>query len=284
MKGKSKKPFRAIVLCMAIINCVFGVDNSSLYAKGFPKHYKTYGVVYLVDRDISDRLMSYAGGVLREKILKYGITDAPNRTNLPHITVLHIHTQDSTTPQKMLSILLQNKLPKPFSLNLKGFGFVKASKDSAFPWWFDINVEHTLGYDEIMEFNELATTLIAPLRDSPLPRVSGSIYASSSKEAKGQIEDFGVNGVNRTINGERQWLHRPHITLSYSMQNLNPKLEAELKTLADELNKDFDKGLKATFDSVSIVEIGVSGNVLREIYRINLQNKQYKDIAKSLQE
>ncbi|MGX2984865.1 hypothetical protein ACWIWK_05295 [Helicobacter sp. 23-1048] len=140
-----------------------------------------------------------------------------------------------------------------------------------------------MGYQSIMEFNELATQALSPLRDSPIPRVSGRIYADLPKQAQEQIKDLGVNGLNRTINGNQEWLHRPHITLSYSMQTLDSNLEIELSNLANEFNEIFTKGVIAKFESVSIVELGITGNVLREIYRINLHNGQITHISHSLQ-
>lgn len=270
-----------IVFMLLLSSIVFGVDNASLYNKSLGKHYKTYGLVYIVPQKAMDKIETLSNGMLREKLVNFKIFDALNRTNIPHITVLHIHTQDTTLPEKMLQSM--PKLPKPFSLNLKGFALIKASKNSTMPWWFDIGVEHSLGYQNIMEFNELATKTLTPLRDSPLPRVSGNIYMDLPKQAQEQIKDLGVNGLNRTINGKKEWLHRPHITLSYSMQMLDSSLETELKNLADELNKILSKGVRAEFENISIVELGITGNVLREIYRINLNNGKVTNISTSLQ-
>ncbi|TLD97605.1 hypothetical protein LS71_002345 [Helicobacter jaachi] len=257
------------------------VDNSSLKGSDLGKHYKTYGLVYVVPEAPMSKVLSVSNGPLREILVQNKVFDALNRTNIPHITVLHLHTKDTTLPQKMLKAL--PKPPKPFNLTLKKFAFIKASKNSSMPWWFDINVDKNAGYEAIAAFNAEAVKALTPLRDSPLPRVSGSIYKDSSPEAKSQIEELGVSGLNRTKNGKEERMYRPHITLSYSMMDLNANIENELTDLANELNGVITDGIKASFNSVSIVEIGFSGNVLREIYRIDLKTGKVTDVAKELQ-
>jgi len=49
--------------------------------------------------------------------------------------------------------------------------------------------------------------------------------------------------------------------------------------VADEFNKILPEGINTSFKDVSIVEIGFAGNVLREIYRISLENGSVIDVA-----
>lgn len=274
-----KRLFFVFVCCVSI--SLAAVDNSSLKGDKLGEHHKTYGLVYLVPQDSYQKVLDISNGPLREKLVLYGVFDALTRTNIPHITVLHLHTKDTNLPQKMLKALPTP--PKPFTLTLKNFSFVKASKNSKMPWWFDINVLKDENFETISQYNQKAVEALTPLRDSPLPRVSGSIYKDSTPQAKSQIEDLGVSGLNRIKNGKEEGTYRPHITLSYSTSPLDSKLEAELIDLSDELNSILTSGIKASFETISIVEIGFSGNVLREIYRIDLKTGNAIDIAKELQ-
>ena len=52
-----------------------------------------------------------------------------------------------------------------------------------------------------------------------------------------------------------------------------------MKQAADEFNKILPEGINTSFRDVSIVEIGFAGNVLREIYRISLENGSVVDAA-----
>lgn len=280
-------------LVIFIISILFGasafaqnVDNSSLKSKTIAPHYKTYGLVFIVPHNVPNspmaKLNEVMGSTLDEKLALYGVNDALSRKNIPHITVLHLHTKDTTLPEKMLKAMPTP--PKPFTLTLFGFGLVKASKNATMPWWFDINVVKDSGFESVMKYNFEATKALTPLRSSPLPRVSGPIHADSTKEAQAQIRDLGVSGLNRMVDGREERMHRPHVTLSYSMQPLNTKLEAELLNLANELNKILDKGIKAEFKTISIVELGITGNVMREIYRIDLASGKVLNIAENAQQ
>ena len=276
-----------LAMCILFRGNIFAneIDNSSLNSKTLGTHYKTYGLVFIVPHETSDspiaKLNAIIGGMLNEKLITYGITDALLRKNIPHITVLHLHTNDTTLPEKMLRFM--PKPPKPFTLTLSGFSLIKASKNAKMPWWFDINVVKDSAFETIMQYNFQATKALTPLRNSPLPRVSGPIYADSSKEAQDQIRVLGVSGLNRIVNGKEERMHRPHVTLSYSMQELPIKLEHELLALASEFNNILDKGIKTEFKTISIVELGIAGNVMREIYRIDLSSGKVMDIAKALQ-
>lgn len=262
------------------------IDNSSLTSNTMATHQKTYGLVFIVPHSTPDspmaKLNALSQGVLNEKLTLYGIHDALSRQNIPHITVLHLHTSDTTIPEKMLKAM--PKPPKPFTLTLTRFGVVKASKNAKMPWWFDINVQQDSSFESIMQYNFEATKALTPLRSSPLPRVSGAIYKDSSKEAQAQIRELGVSGLNRVIDGKEERMHRPHVTLSYSLQTLPKQLEKELELLANELNAALPSGIKTPITTISIVELGVTGNVMREIYRIDLESGRVTDVARSLQE
>lgn len=54
------------------------------------------------------------------------------------------------------------------------------------------------------------------------------------------------------------------------MTNYDERIQAAMKTVADDMNKVLPDGINTQFKDVSIVEIGFMGNVLREFYRINL--------------
>jgi hypothetical protein len=55
--------------------------------------------------------------------------------------------------------------------------------------------------------------------------------------------------------------------------------EAAMKEVADEMNQAFPADTDTRFREVSIVEIGYMGNVLREFYRVSLENGSAWDVA-----
>jgi hypothetical protein len=90
---------------------------------------------------------------------------------------------------------------------------------------------------------------------------------------------MGVSGVNVVRDGKEVRSHNPHNTLVYSMTRFDPPLQASMKQVADEFNKILPEGINTSFKDVSIVEIGFAGNVLREIYRISLENGSVIDVT-----
>ena len=100
-----------------------------------------------------------------------------------------------------------------------------------------------------------------------------------SDAAKDLVKTVGVSGVNVSKDGKEVRSHNPHNTLVYSMTKFNPALEQSMKQVADDLNKALPDGIASSFKDVSIVEIGFAGNVLREIYRINLENGTVIEVA-----
>ena len=245
------------------------VDNSAIGKPEFREHKATYGLVYRLPRDVTDILNNKIYPPLREKLISLGLAAEARTFNLQHVTVVHLHSADPTTPAKMLKAL--NKVPPVLNLTLKDFYNTEASKGAGAPWWFDLGVVKSgQGYTEMMSFNTVATAALTPLRDGPLPRCTGPVYANMSDVAKELTRTVGVSGVNVMKDGKETASHNPHNTLTYSMTKYDERLQAAMKSFADEMNKVLPDGIKTQFKEVSIVEIGFMGNVLREFYRINL--------------
>ena len=245
------------------------IDNSSIGKPEFREHKATYGLVYRLPREVTDILNSKIYPPLREKLVSLGLNDEARTFNLQHVTVMHLHNADPSTPAKMLKAL--PKAPPVLNLTLKDFYNTEASKGAGAPWWFDLGVVKSgQGYTEMMSFNTVATAALTPLRDGPLPRCTGPVYANMSDVAKELTRSVGVSGVNVMKDGKETASHNPHNTLMYSMTKYDDRLQAAMKTFADEMNKVLPDGINTQFKEVSIVEIGFMGNVLREFYRINL--------------
>ena len=245
------------------------IDNSSIGKPEFREHKATYGLVYRLPKDVTDILDNKIYPPLREKLNSLGLADEARTFNLQHVTVVHIHSADPTTPAKMLKAL--PKVPPVLNLTLKDFYNTEASKGAGAPWWFDLGVVKSgQAYADMMSFNTVATAALTPLRDGPLPRCTGPVYANMSETAKELTRTVGVSGVNVMKDGKETASHNPHNTLMYSMAKYDDRLQAAMKTFADDMNKVLPDGIKTQFGDVSIVEIGFMGNVLREFYRINL--------------
>ncbi len=254
------------------------IDNSSIGQPEFREHKATYGVVYRLPKDVTDVLDARVSGPLKERLVKNGLEAEARTFNLPHVTVVHIHSADPSTPQKMLSAL--PKVPPVLNITLKDFYTTEASKGAGQPWWLDLGiVKSGKGFEDMMAFNTVATAALAPLRDGPLPRCTGPVYANMSDGAKELTRTMGVSGVNVIKDGKEVRSHNPHNTLVYSMTKFDPNVQAAMKQVADDLNKVLPDGINTSFKDVSIVEIGFSGNVLREFYRINLENGTAFDVA-----
>ena len=245
------------------------IDNSSIGKPDFREHKATYGLVYRLPREVMDILNAKIYPPLRERLVALGLVDEARTFNLQHVTVMHLHSADPATPAKMLKAL--PKAPPVLNLTLKGFYNTEASKGAGAPWWFDLGVVKSgQGYPEMMSFNTVATAALTPLRDGPLPRCTGPVYANMSDAAKELTRTVGVSGVNVIKDGKETASHNPHNTLMYSMTRYDDRLQAAMKDVADEMNKILPDGINTQFKEVSIVEIGFMGNVLREFYRISL--------------
>jgi hypothetical protein len=247
------------------------MDNSSLEQAGFREHKATYGLVYRLPTEVTTQLETTVLPRLRERLVKAGLENEARTFNLPHVTVVHIHSADPTTPEKMLKAL--PKVPPVINLTLKGYYNTEAAKGAGAPWWFDLGVVKSgQGYAEMMSYNTVATAALTPLRDGPLPRCTGPVFAKMGDAAKELTRTVGVSGVNVIKDGKETASHNPHTTLVYSMTPYDARIQAAMKEVADEMNKAFPDGIDTRFKEVSIVEIGFMGNVLREFYRISLEN------------
>lgn len=89
------------------------VDNSSLGNPEFREHKATYGLVYRLPKDVTDVLDNKIYPPLRERLIKLGLVDEARTFNLQHVTVVHLHNADPTTPAKMLKAL--PKVPRSSS-------------------------------------------------------------------------------------------------------------------------------------------------------------------------
>lgn len=254
------------------------IDNSSLSSPGFRPHVRTFGLVYTLPKDVNDTLDLTTRGMLREKLLNAKLEDEAQRFNIPHVTVVHIHNADPTTPEKMLKAL--PKLPGVLNVTLKKFYTTEAAKGAGQPWWLDLGiVKEGADFEAMMAFNTTATAALAPLRDGPLPRCTGPVYAAMSDAAKELVKTVGVSGVNVVKDGKELRSHNPHNTLVYSNVKFTPDLQKDMDQAAAEFNQILPDGIPVSFKTVSIVELGFAGNVLREVYRIDLQNGSVLNIA-----
>lgn len=254
------------------------IDNSAIGESGFREHKATYGLVYRLPKDVTDILDNKIYPPLRERLVALGLAGEARTFNLQHVTVIHLHSADPTTPAKMLKAL--PKVPPVLNLTLKGFYNTEASNGAGAPWWFDLGVvKNGQGYTEMMSYNTVATAALTPLRDGPLPRCTGPVYANMSDDAKELTRTVGMNGVNVIKAGKETASYNPHSTLIYSMTRYDERLQAAMKGIADEMNNALPDGITTQFKDMSIVEIGFMGNVLREIYRINLADGTAWDVT-----
>mgnify|MGYP000294717194 CR=1 FL=1 len=134
-------------------------------------------------------------------------------------------------------------------------------------------------YEAMMAFNTTATAALTPLRDGPLPRCTGPVFAAMGAPAKELVRNVGVSGVNVVKDGKELRAYNPHNTLVYSMTKFAPDVVQAMKQTAAEFNQILPDGIPATLKTVSIVELGFAGNVLREIYRIDLETGSVLTIA-----
>ena len=93
------------------------------------------------------------------------------------------------------------------------------------------------------------------------------------------VKTMGVSGVNVMKDGKEVRAHNPHTTLVYSMALYDARLADAMKQESAKFNAVLPDGIQTTFKDVSIVEIGFAGNVLREIYRVSLEDGSAIDVA-----
>ncbi|MGS1009632.1 hypothetical protein [Achromobacter anxifer] len=254
------------------------IDNSSLDQPGFREHKATYGVVYRLPQDVNAILDAKINGTLKTDLLTLGLKTEAETPNMPHVTVVHIHSADPQTPARMLKAL--PKPPAPLQITLKTFYPTEAAKGAGHPWWLDLGVVKSgQGFEDMMRYNTVATAALAPLRDGPLPRVTGPVYAKMGDAGKDLVKNMGVSGVNIMQDGKEVRAHNPHTTLVYSMAVYDARLQDAMKQESDKFNAVLPDGINTTFKDVSIVEIGFAGNVVREIYRVSLEDGSAIDVA-----
>lgn len=254
------------------------IDNSALQRSEFRTHQATYGLVYRLPADATAIMDSQVVPVVHEQLLRLKLVAEANTFNLPHVTVVHIHSADPSTPRKMLAAL--PALPPVLQdVHLKNFYTTEAAKGAGKPWWLDLGiVKSGPAYEAMMDFNTRATAAMAPLRDGPLPRVTGPVYARMNDSAKAMVQSVGVSGINQVQAGKEVRSHNPHNTLVYSEATFTPEIERAMGETAARLNRILPGGFTTTFENLSIVELGFSGNVTREIYRINLKDQTVYDV------
>ncbi|MGS1109629.1 hypothetical protein ACVCNH_25530 [Achromobacter anxifer] len=254
------------------------IDNSSLDQPGFREHKATYGVVYRLPQDVNAILDAKINGTLKADLLTLGLKTEAETPNMPHVTVVHIHSADPQTPARMLKAL--PKPPAPLQITLKTFYPTEAAKGAGHPWWLDLGVVKSgQGFEDMMRYNTVTTAALAPLRDGPLPRVTGPVYSKMGDAGKDLVKTMGVSGVNIMQDGKEVRAHNPHTTLVYSMAPYDARLQDAMKQESDKFNAVLPDGINTTFKDVSIVEIGFAGNVVREIYRVSLEDGSAIDVA-----
>ena len=254
------------------------IENASLWNSDFRKHERTFGLVYTLPKEVNEVLGATIGGLLKEDLLQAGLATEAQRFNIPHVTVVHIHNADPTTPEKILRAL--PALPRALSVTLKNFYTTEAAKDAGRPWWLDLGiVKEGKGFEDMMAFNTAATAALAPLRDGPLPRVTGPVYTKMGDAGKELVQSMGVSGVNVIKDGKELRAHNPHNTLVYSVAPFTKPVQDAMNQTAKNFNQIFPDGIKTAFKTVSIVELGFAGNVLREVYRIGLDDGSVLNVA-----
>ncbi|CUI86049.1 hypothetical protein [Achromobacter kerstersii] len=254
------------------------IDNSALEKPEFRAHKATYGVVYRLPQDVNAVLDAKINGTLKQDLLALGLKTEAETPNMPHVTVMHLHSADPETPARMLKAL--PKPPAPLQVTLKTFYPTEAAKGAGHPWWLDLGVVKSgQGFEDMMRYNTVTTAALAPLRDGPLPRVTGPVYAKMGDAGKDLVKTMGVSGVNIMQDGKEVRAHNPHTTLVYSMAMYDTRLQDAMKQESDKFNAVLPEGINTTFKDVSIVEIGFAGNVVREIYRVSLEDGSAIDVA-----
>ena len=209
-------------------------------------------------------------GALKSDLLKLGLKTEAETPNIPHVTVVHIHSADPTTPARMLVAL--PKPPAPIPVTLKTFYPTEAAKGAGHPWWLDLGVVKSgAGFEELMRYNTVVTAALAPLRDGPLPRVTGPVYAKMADAGRDLVRSVGVSGVNVVRDGQEvraQPAHHAGLQHDSVRRAAAGRHEAGSRQVQRHPARRHPDHLQ----DVSIVEIGFAGNVLREIYRISLED------------
>lgn len=164
------------------------------------EHKATSGLVYKLPKDVTDVLGARISVPLKDTLLALGLKSEAETFNIPHVTVVHVHSADPATPRKMLEAL--PKVPPVLTITLKDFYTTEASKGAGRPWWLDLGiVKSEQSFEDMMAYNTVATAALTPLRDGPLPRCTGPVYANKSAVARELTRTMGVSGVNVVRDG-----------------------------------------------------------------------------------
>ena len=75
-------------------SAALAIDNSAIGKPEFREHKATYGLVYRLPKDVNDILDDKIYPILRQRLVKLGLVDEARTFNLPHVTVVHIHSAD----------------------------------------------------------------------------------------------------------------------------------------------------------------------------------------------
>ena len=117
------------------------IDNSALMRDEFRAHKATYGLVYKLPKDATDVLDNKINGFLKQRLIELGLATEAKTPNIPHVTVVHVHSADPSTPAKMLKAM--PPLPPVIKLTLKSFYTTEQAKDAGRPWWLDLGIVRT---------------------------------------------------------------------------------------------------------------------------------------------
>ena len=85
-------------------------------------------MVYRLPQEVNAVLDGKINGALKSDLLKLGLKTEAETPNIPHVTVVHIHSADPTTPARMLVALLP---PAPIPVTLKTFYPTEAARAPA---------------------------------------------------------------------------------------------------------------------------------------------------------
>jgi NAD(P)-dependent dehydrogenase (short-subunit alcohol dehydrogenase family) len=157
-----------------------GIDNSSIGKPEFREHKATYGLVYKLPKDVTDVLGAKMNGPLREKLLMLGLKTEADTFNIPHVTVVHVHSADPGTPKKMLDVL--PKVPAVLKITLKDFYTTEASRGAGRPWWLDLGiVKSGQSFEKVFDTNVRGPYfLVAKLAPQMLAKGGGAIVNIST--------------------------------------------------------------------------------------------------------
>ena len=120
-------------------------------------------MVYRLPQEVNAVLDGKINGALKSDLLKLGLKTEAETPNIPHVTVVHIHSADPTTPARMLVAL---PAARADSGHAQDFLSDRSRQGAGHPWWLDLGVVKSgAGFEELMRYNTVVTAALAPLRD-----------------------------------------------------------------------------------------------------------------------